>query len=93
MRHETAEGSVYFDLHRWYVQSDSEHSANFQFFGAAPAMADAILAFVTACDTAPPIDLLRHLSECRAKAGEALKLAGYVEALPSTSAQAPSQPA
>jgi hypothetical protein len=51
--------------------------AHARLLAAAPSMAEALAKFVEVCDSAPPVELLRMLGECRAVAGDALLSAGY----------------
>jgi hypothetical protein len=64
----------------WELVANTLHgndSTNAKFIAAAPAMAEALAKFVEVCDSAPPVDLLRMIGECRAVAGQVLLEAGY----------------
>jgi hypothetical protein len=49
---ETVKGTgKYYQKTNWYVQDDTEAAANFRFFGAAPAMAEALVRAMDALET------------------------------------------
>lgn len=68
----------YYEKRNWYVQDDTEATANFRFFGAAPAMAEALVAV---WDHYASIDDLSRAEErVFRKVEDALLSAGYTEA-------------
>lgn len=69
----------YASIQRGFESSETELEANAQLIAAAPAMAEALLEFVNACDTAPPIDLLQHIAKAYESARSALLAAGYTQ--------------
>ena len=83
MRQESPSGE-YFEFFNWYVQDDKEAAANYRFFGAAPAMAEALARLLPDFE----IDESAHdgLAACEISVGDvkairaALISAGYTKA-------------
>jgi hypothetical protein len=67
-------------IQRGFESTEQELEANAALISAAPAMAEALLELVAACDTAPPVDLLQHIATAYKSARSALLSAGYTEA-------------